>query len=130
MLTLDKVQLLEDRIKKAVSLINRLREENGSLNEQIQILKSHNDELKDFAENYSHDSELIEMGISKALSQLDQVEGLNDEITAEDASRLAELDEMDFHASPAAASSDGQDSTDSGDNAPVLGYEDEDDPLI
>lgn len=128
MLTLDKVQLLEDRIKKAVTLINRLREQKASLEEQVQVLKAHNDELKDFAESYSHDSELIEMGISKALSQLESVEGLDDQIPAEDMSRLAELDEIDL----ATGESDRKaDSGQNEDESQVLGYEDdEEDPLI
>jgi hypothetical protein len=128
MLTLDKVQLLEDRIKKAVTLINRLREQKASLEEQVQVLKAHNDELKDFAESYSHDSELIEMGISKALSQLESVEGLDDQIPAEDMSRLAELDEIDL----ATGESDRKaGSGQNEDESQVLGYEDdEEDPLI
>lgn len=128
MLTLDKVQLLEDRIRKAVTLINRLREQKASLEEQVQVLKAHNDELKDFAESYSHDSELIEMGISKALSQLESVEGLDDQIPAEDMSRLAELDEIDL----ATGESDRKaDSGQNEDESQVLGYEDdEEDPLI
>ncbi len=128
MLTLDKVQLLEDRIKKAVTLINRLREQKASLEEQVQVLKAHNDELKDFAESYSHDSELIEMGISKALSQLESVEGLDEQIPAEDMSRLAELDEID------SATGESDRKADTGQNEDenqVLGYEDdEEDPLI
>jgi predicted RNase H-like nuclease (RuvC/YqgF family) len=128
MLTLDKVQLLEDRIKKAVTLINRLREQKASLEEQVQVLKAHNDELKDFAESYSHDSELIEMGISKALSQLESVEGLDDQIPAEDMSRLAELDEIDL----ATGESDRKaGSGQNEDESQILGYEDdEEDPLI
>jgi chromosome segregation ATPase len=128
MLTLDKVQLLEDRIKKAVTLINRLREQKASLEEQVQVLKAHNDELKDFAESYSHDSELIEMGISKALSQLEGIEGLNDQIPAEDMSRLAELDEIDM----ATGESDRKASSgQTEDDGQVLGYEDDEaDPLI
>jgi chromosome segregation ATPase len=128
MLTLDKVQLLEDRIKKAVTLINRLREQKASLEEQVQVLKAHNDELKDFAESYSHDSELIEMGISKALSQLEGIEGLDDQIPAEDMSRLAELDEIDM----ATGESDRKASSgQTEDDGQVLGYEDDEaDPLI
>lgn len=128
MLTLDKVQLLEDRIKKAVTLINRLREQKASLEEQVQVLKAHNDELKDFAESYSHDSELIEMGISKALSQLESVEGLDEQIPAEDMSRLAELDEID---SATGESDRKADTGQNEDESQVLGYEDdEEDPLI
>lgn len=74
MLTLDKVQLLEERIEKAVSLIQKLRKENSSLHEEIEILKMHNDELKDFAKSLGNDTQLIEESISKALVQLEYLD--------------------------------------------------------
>jgi TolA-binding protein len=126
MLTLDKVQLLEDRIRKAVSLINRLREENSSLEDQVQILKTHNEELKDFSKNYSHDNELIEMGISKALAHLGSIEGLSDEIPVEDLNRSAEFTEIDQTGSSISQTvTDGNQFNDD----PIISYED-DDPLI
>jgi predicted RNase H-like nuclease (RuvC/YqgF family) len=51
MLTLDKVQLLEERIKKAVTLIHKLRDENAFLRDELEMLKTHNEELKDYAKS-------------------------------------------------------------------------------
>ncbi len=73
MLTLDKVQLLEERIKKAVTLIQKLRDENASIREELEMLKMHNDELKDFAKSLGNDTKLIEETITKALENLDEV---------------------------------------------------------
>ncbi len=73
MLTLDKVQLLEDRIKKAVTLIQKLRDENASLSEELDMLKMHNDELKDFAKSLGTDTKLIEESITNALDNLGEV---------------------------------------------------------
>ncbi|MCD4679925.1 MAG: cell division protein ZapB [Bacteroidales bacterium] len=73
MLTLDKVQLLEDRIKKAVTLIQKLRDENTSLSEELDMLKMHNDELKDFAKSLGNDTKLIEESITNALDNLKEV---------------------------------------------------------
>ncbi len=70
MLTLDKVQLLEERIKKAVILIQKLRDENSALREELKMLKMHNDELKDFAKSLGNDTQLIEESISNALDEL------------------------------------------------------------
>ena len=73
MLTLDKVQLLEERIKKAVTLIQKLRDENSSMREELDMLKMHNDELKDFAKSLGNDTQLIEETITKALKNLNEV---------------------------------------------------------
>ncbi|NQT58828.1 MAG: cell division protein ZapB [Bacteroidetes bacterium] len=72
MLTLDKVQLLEERIKKAVTLIQKLRDENASLREELEMLKMHNDELKDFAKSLGNDTKLIEETITNALENLNE----------------------------------------------------------
>ncbi len=95
MITLDKVQLLEERIRKAVALINRLRQQNEGFIEQINILKMHNEELKDFANTYNKDNELIELGLSKSLAYLDDVDGLNEMIPVEDYLRSQEFAELD-----------------------------------
>lgn len=73
MLTLDKVQLLEERIKKAVSLIKKLRDENAALRDELDMLKIHNDELTDFAKSLGTDNQLIEESISTALEDLKKV---------------------------------------------------------
>ncbi|MGM0431942.1 MAG: hypothetical protein ACQEQU_04450 [Spirochaetota bacterium] len=130
MLTLDKVQLLEERIKKAVSLINRLREENASLQEQIQALETHNEELKEYAKSYSHDSELIEMAVAKSLAQLNNIEGLSEERPAEDIAKDTDFEQLDSELSQHESQSNAADDYQSDEN-PIIGYSDEDeDPLI
>lgn len=127
MLTLDKVQLLEERIRKAVALINRLREENASLTEQVDILKMHNEELKDFAKNYNQDNELIEIGISKSLDHLNQIEGLSDITPLEDLNRSEEFAELDVTKTSEAKTEPPSSTT--GDREPIISYDD-DGPLI
>ncbi len=126
MITLDKIQLLEERIRKAVALINRLREENNSLSEQVSILKMHNEELKDFAKNYNQDNDLIERGIASSLSHLDQIEGLNDEIPVEDLNRSKEFAEFDT----SSAQSQQFDERVAENAETILNYEEEAEPLV
>ncbi len=127
MLTLDKVQLLEERIRKAVALINRLREENAALADQVNILKMHNEELKDFAKNYNQDNELIEMGISKSLAHLNQIEGLGDVTPLEDLNRSEEFAELDVTKTSETTAE--PPSSTPGDRDPIISYDD-DGPLI
>ncbi len=130
MITLDKVQLLEERIRKAVALINRLRQQNEGFKEQINILKMHNDELKDFANTYNKDNEMIELGLSKAMAYLDDVEGLNDMMPVEDYLRNQEFAEMDnASASEADFADDEQSNEPVDDTDTIINYEDSD-PLI
>lgn len=129
MLSLDKVQLLEERIRKAVALINRLREENQSLNEQVSILKMHNEELKDFAKNYNQDTALIEQGIAKSLAHLEQIDGLNEVTPVEDLMRFQEFAEFDAENDQTFSSVDEQTSEGVQEEIPV-GYEDAADPLV
>jgi regulator of replication initiation timing len=102
MLTLDKVQLLEERIKKAVTLIHKLREENAALRDELEMLKMHNDELKDFAKSLGNDTQLIEKTISTALTSLEEVgEGFQAAIEPADSA------EMDYAEADIFASQDG-----------------------
>lgn len=74
MSTLEKVQLLEERIKKAILLIEKLKTENASLKDEVELLQMHNEELKSYTSDYSKNSKLIEDGIISALSQLEKLE--------------------------------------------------------
>lgn len=129
MLSLDKVQLLEERIRKAVALINRLREENQSLTEQVSILKMHNEELKDFAKNYNQDTALIEQGIAKSLAHLEQIDGLNEVTPVEDLVRFQEFAEFDAENDQAFSSVDEPSAEEAADEVPIS-YEDAADPLV
>ncbi len=78
MTTLDKVQLLEQRIIKATVLIHSLEKKIEELNDEVEVLSVHNEELQKYADNFSVDSKLIEESISNALEHLGTIEGLDD----------------------------------------------------
>ncbi len=92
MSTLEKVQLLEERIKKAIVLIEKLKTENATLKDEVELLQMHNDELKSYNTDSSKTNRLIEEGISNALTQLDHLE--NDAVrrTQEEAEEAPEED--------------------------------------
>ncbi|MDD4219288.1 MAG: hypothetical protein WCS59_01660 [Sphaerochaetaceae bacterium] len=78
MTTLDKVQLLEQRIIKATVLIRNLEKKIEELNDEVDVLSVHNEELQKYADNFSADSKLIEESINNALDHLGTIEGLDD----------------------------------------------------
>ncbi|MDC7244958.1 MAG: hypothetical protein PQJ47_03490 [Sphaerochaetaceae bacterium] len=78
MTTLDKVQLLEQRIIKAAVLIRNLEKKIDEMQDEIDVLTTHNEELQKYTETFSSDAKLIESSINNALSQLDMIEGLDD----------------------------------------------------
>jgi chromosome segregation ATPase len=78
MTTLDKVQLLEQRIVKATVLIRNLEKKIEELNDEVEVLSVHNEELQKYADNFSSDSKLIEESINNALEHLESIEGLDD----------------------------------------------------
>lgn len=78
MTTLDKVQLLEQRIVKATVLIRNLEKKIEELNDEVEVLSVHNEELQKYADSFSADSKLIEESINSALEHLDSITGLDD----------------------------------------------------
>ncbi|WP_422482169.1 hypothetical protein [Pleomorphochaeta sp. DL1XJH-081] len=78
MTTLDKVQLLEQRIVKATVLIRNLEKKIEELNDEVEVLSVHNEELQKYADNFSSDSKLIEESINNALEHLGTIQGLDD----------------------------------------------------
>lgn len=52
MTTLDKVQLLEQRIIKAAILIRNLEKRNEEMQDEIDVLSTHNEELQKYTETY------------------------------------------------------------------------------
>ena len=78
MTTLDKVQLLEQRNVKATVLIRNLEKKIEELNDEVEVLSVHNEELQRYADNFSADSKLIEESINNALDHLGSIEGLDD----------------------------------------------------
>ncbi len=77
MSTLEKVQLLEERIRKAIHFIEKLKAENATLSDEVELLRMHNEELKSYSSDYSKTNRLIEEGITSALDQLEQLEELS-----------------------------------------------------
>lgn len=93
MTTLDKVQLLEQRIIKAAILIRNLEKKNDELTDEVEVLSTHNEELQKYTETFSEDARLIEESISNALGQLDTIKGLDDIVIMDSLS--GDLDEAD-----------------------------------
>lgn len=141
MLTLDKVQLLEERIKKAVTLIKKLRDENAALRDELDMLKIHNDELKDFAKSLGTDNQLIEESIASALEDLEKVSEpiekdspspvtpAEKKTTAKKEEEPAVQSSSPVEAQPDSVSTDEVQSTDHDDLLINLGPDDEDIPL-
>jgi hypothetical protein len=71
-------QLLELRVKKAVTLINQLRDENRELEERLKLVLNHNEELQVLLDKNSSDSKEIEAALESANLALDSLEGLDD----------------------------------------------------
>ncbi len=78
MSTLDKVQLLEQRIIKATVLIHNLEKKIEELTDEVDVLSVHNEELQKYADTLSVDNKHIEESINNALEQLATIEGLDD----------------------------------------------------
>jgi regulator of replication initiation timing len=76
--TLDKVQLLEQRIIKAALLIRKLENRIVELEEEVSVLTVHNTELQNYADSYSADQKIIEESVTKALDTLGSIEGLDE----------------------------------------------------
>lgn len=78
MSTLDSMQLLELRIKKAAFLIEMLRKEKADLQEKFDLVKTHNAELEEYVESFTQSNKIVEESIATALDTLSSIEGLDD----------------------------------------------------
>ncbi|MCK9288183.1 MAG: hypothetical protein PHU24_09620 [Sphaerochaetaceae bacterium] len=94
MSTLDKVQLLEQRIVKATVYIHNLEKKIEELEDEVKVLSVHNEELQQYADSFNADSKLIEESINNALDQLSTIEGLDD-VELLDATASQDLEEAD-----------------------------------
>ena len=94
MSTLDKVQLLEQRIVKATVYIHNLEKKIEELKDEVKVLSVHNEELQQYADSFNADSKLIEESINNALDQLSTIEGLDD-VELLDATASQDLEEAD-----------------------------------
>lgn len=75
---LDNLELLQKRVEKAAYLITVLRKEKAELLEEIELLKVHNEELKEYVDTYTTDVKAIQESVSSALDTLSSIEGLDD----------------------------------------------------
>jgi NADH/NAD ratio-sensing transcriptional regulator Rex len=94
MSTLDKVQLLEQRILKATVLIHNLEKKIEEQSDEVAVLSVHNEELQKYADSFMADSKLIEASINNALDQLATIEGLDD-IQLADSFAIQDLETAD-----------------------------------
>lgn len=74
MITLEQIQLLEKRVRAAVSRIASLKHENQLLKEELQKYETRFAELEQKISQYKQDQTEIEQGIIAALEQLDHIE--------------------------------------------------------
>lgn len=66
-------RLLEQKVNKAIALINRLRLDNSELTERLKMVTNHNEELQELLNKTSADTAVIEEAISAALESLDEL---------------------------------------------------------
>ncbi|MDD5973826.1 MAG: hypothetical protein PUH25_04260 [Spirochaetales bacterium] len=74
---IESSKLLEQKVNKAIALINRLRLDNKELNERLLMVTNHNEELQELLNKTSADTAVIEEAITSALESLDEL-GLDD----------------------------------------------------
>lgn len=94
--TLDSMQLLELRIKKAAFLIEMLRKEKADLQEKFDLVKTHNAELEEYVESFTQGNKIVEESIAMALDTLSSIEGLDD-IDLFDTLAAQELEEAESY---------------------------------
>ena len=71
---IESSRLLEERVRKAIALINKLRADNSELTERLQLVNNHNEELQELLNKTSADTAVIEAAISSALESLDSLD--------------------------------------------------------
>lgn len=74
MISLNQVQLLEQKVEQALNLIAKLREENKMLKSKLASSQQRLDELEGMVTSFKGEQEAIEKGILKILAELDRLE--------------------------------------------------------
>lgn len=80
----ENMLLLEERVKKAVAYINKLRTDNEDLKRNVRLITSHNQELQSYVDNYKEDTERINKSIEASLESLNEVGLDNLELSIDD----------------------------------------------
>lgn len=75
---IESSRLLEERVKKAIALIHKLRADNTELSERLNLVNTHNEELQELLSKTSADTAVIEEAIASALESLDSLGDLDD----------------------------------------------------
>ena len=87
MLTVEQVRSLDEKVRKAVELIDTLKKENSVLKDRLDNYRQRIDQLESVVEGFRKDQIEIEDGIKDVLSQLDHLE---DQITLPSSASPAE----------------------------------------
>ncbi len=74
MISLEQIQTLDEKVKKAIGTISDLRAENGTLKEKLNRYQGRIEELEQLIEDFKRDQGAIEQGILDAIDQLDHLE--------------------------------------------------------
>lgn len=74
MITLEQIQLLEQKVHQAVKKIAVLKEENAGLKEKLSSYSGRIEELEVLIDSFKRDQGKIEEGILSAIRQLDTIE--------------------------------------------------------
>ena len=88
MITLDQIRILEQKVEEAVSLIQRLKQENKDLTAQCVAVEEEKSSLTERISAYEADQERIEQGIIQTLEKLNVIE--NSVLRVADYSQTAE----------------------------------------
>ena len=92
---IESSRLLEERVKKAIALIHKLRADNTELSERLSLVNTHNEELQELLNKTSADTAVIEEAITSALESLDSL-NLDDmgDFGTLDSAELAEAEDF------------------------------------
>lgn len=69
----ENMLLLEERVKKASAYIDRLRAENDNLRREVKLIKSHNEDLQAYVDNYKDAEKIVAESIKTSLEHLNEV---------------------------------------------------------
>ncbi|HUX13477.1 MAG TPA: cell division protein ZapB [Spirochaetia bacterium] len=74
MVNLEQIRLLESRVQKAIQYIQKLRDENKSLRASLETYEKRIGDLESMVGDFKSGQQEIELSITNALKQLDQLE--------------------------------------------------------
>ncbi len=74
MITLEQIRQLDARVRRAIELVSKLREENYTLKNRLAEYQDRIEELEVLISNFKEDQSEIEKGIVSVISELDHLE--------------------------------------------------------